>query len=124
MFDQELLGEKLHQVSDALAKIARRFETIQSADDFLDSEHGQDMLDSICMMLIAVGENFKSIDRYTEGKLLEKYPEINWKGVKGIRDVISHQYFNIDAEEIFYTCSHDLEQLRKTVNTMLEDLRR
>ncbi len=124
MFDQELLGEKLRQISDALAKIARRFETIQSADDFLDSEHGQDMLDSICMMLIAVGENFKSIDRDTEGKLLEKYPEINWKGVKGIRDVISHQYFNIDAEEIFYTCSHDLEQLRKTVNTMLEDLRR
>jgi len=55
MYDQELLGEKLHQIPDALAKIARRFENIQSADDFLDSEHGQDMLDSICMMLIAVG---------------------------------------------------------------------
>ena len=77
MYDQELLGEKLHQISDALAKIARRFETIQSADGFLDSEHGQDMLDSICMMLIAVGENFKSIDSYTDGKLLAKYPDIN-----------------------------------------------
>jgi len=124
MYDQELLGEKLHQISDALAKIARRFETIQSADDFLDSEHGQDMLDSICMMLIAVGENFKSIDRHTDGKLLAQYPDINWKGVKGVRDVISHQYFNIDAEEIFYICSHDLDQLRETVNTMIEDLRR
>jgi len=124
MYDQELLGEKLHQISDALAKIARRFETIQSADDFLDSEHGQDMLDSICMMLIAVGENFKSIDRHTDGKLLAQYPDINWKGVKGVRDVISHQYFNIDAEEIFYICSHDLEQLRKIVNTMIEDLQR
>ncbi len=122
MFDRELLGEKLHQIADALAKIARRFETIQSADDFLDSEHGQDMLDSICMMLIAVGENFKSIDRHTDGKLLTQYPDINWKGVKGVRDVISHQYFNIDAEEIFFICSHDLEKLRKTVNTMIEDL--
>ena len=101
MFDRELLGEKLHQISDALAKIARRFESIQSADDFLDSEHGQDMLDSICMMLIAVGENFKSIDRDTDGKLLAQYPGINWKGVKGVRDAISHQYFNIDSEEIF-----------------------
>jgi len=121
MYDQELLGEKLHQISDALAKIARRFETIQSADDFLDSEHGQDMLDSICMMLIAVGENFKSIDRHTDGKLLAQYPDINWKGVKGVRDVISHQYFNIDAEEIYYICSHDLEPLRTTVKKMIQN---
>ena len=72
MYDQELLGEKLHQISDALAKIARRFETIQSADDFLDSEHGQDMLDSICMMLIAVGENFKSIEQAYGRKIARK----------------------------------------------------
>lgn len=35
------------------------------------------MLDSICMMLIAVGENFKSIDRMTESNLLAQYPEVN-----------------------------------------------
>ena len=122
MYDQELLGEKLHQISDALSRVARRFENIHSSDDFLDSEHGVDMLDSICMMLIAVGENFKSIDRHTDGKLLAKYCDINWKGVKGVRDVISHQYFNIDAEEIYYICSHDLEQLQTTVNTMIDDL--
>ena len=124
MYDQELLDEKLNQIADALARVARRFQRIHSADDFLDSEHGQDMLDSICMMLIAVGENFKSIDRHTDGKLLAKYPDVNWKGVKGVRDVISHQYFNIDAEEIYYICSHDLKQLRATVDTMIEDLRR
>jgi len=83
---------------------------------------GLDMLDSICMMLIAVGENFKSIDKQTDGKLLEQYSEVNWKGVKGVRDVISHQYFNIDAEEIYYICSHDLENLRTTVDSMINDL--
>ena len=56
----------------------------------------------IYLMLIAVGENFKSIDRMTERKILTQYPDVNWRGVKGVRDVISHQYFNIDAEEIFY----------------------
>ena len=100
MYDNELLCEKLIQISEALDRVARRFEGIHSADDFLVSEHGMDMLDSICMMLIAVGENFKSIDRMTDSQLLEQYPEVNWRGVKGVRDVISHQYFNIDAEEI------------------------
>ena len=123
MYDQELLCEKLSQVAEALARTARRFANILSADDFFDTEQGQDMLDSICMMLIAVGENFKSIDKHTNGKLLTKYPDVNWQGVKGVRDVISHQYFNIDAEEIFYICSHDLEQLRMTVDKMIKDMR-
>ncbi len=70
MYDQELLCEKLSQVAEALARVARRFANIHSADDFLDTEQGQDMLDSICMMLIAVGENFKSIDRSKKGSRL------------------------------------------------------
>ena len=47
----------------------------------------------------------------------------NWRGVKGVRDVISHQYFNIDAEEIHYICSHDLEKLRTTVERMIQDVK-
>lgn len=122
MYDKELLADKLTQVSDALDRVARRFAGINSANDFLDSEKGLDMLDDICMMLIAVGENFKAIDRMTEGKFLEQYPKVNWRGVKGIRDVISHQYFNIDAEEIFYICSQDLEQLQATVEKMIQNI--
>jgi len=122
MYDKELLADKLTQVSDALDRVARRFAGINSADDFLDSEKCLDMLDGICMMLITVGENFKAIDRMTEGKFLEQYPKVNWRGVKGIRDVISHQYFNIDAEEIYYICSHDLELLRTTVGKMIQDV--
>ncbi len=124
MYDKELLCEKLIQISEALDKVARRFKGINLADDFLVSEHGLDMLDSICMMLIAVGENFKSIDRMTDGQLLEQYPEVNWRGVKGVRDVISHQYFNIDAEEIYYICSHDLKKLRSTVEILIQDAKR
>lgn len=121
MYDRKLLCEKLTQIAEALERVARRFQNIHSADDFLDSEQGLDMLDSICMMLIAVGENFKSIDKQTDGKLLAKYPEINWRGVKGVSDLISHQYFNIDSEEIFYICSHDLDQLQTTVYSMIDD---
>jgi hypothetical protein len=61
MCDLELLLDKLTQVSEALDRIARRFAGINSADDFLESENGLDMPDGICMMLIAVGENFKAL---------------------------------------------------------------
>lgn len=78
MYDSSLLLEKLEQIDDALAKIERRFTGINSPDDFLDSDNGLDMLDSIAMMLIAIGENFKKIDIETEGKLLTpQYPDIH-----------------------------------------------
>lgn len=68
MYDATLLLEKLEQTDEALAKIQRRFASINSPDDFLDSDKGQDMLDGIAIMLIAIGENFKTIDTETEGK--------------------------------------------------------
>lgn len=74
------------------------------------------------MMLIAVGETFKKIDIETEGKLLSEYNDIDWKGVKGVRDVLSHNYFNIDAEEKYYICKHNLDPLQRSVKKMLKDL--
>jgi len=124
MYDITLLLEKLLQIDEALAKIERRFANISSPDDFLDSDEGLDMLDGIAMMLIAIGENFKKIDKETEGKMLaENYPDIHWSGIKGVRDILSHQYFNIDAEEIFYICTDDLQPLRNAVREMIKELK-
>ena len=44
-------------------------------------------------MLIAIGESLKNLDKITGGSLLAKYPEVDWKGAKGARDIISHHYF-------------------------------
>lgn len=82
MSDSTLLRERLESVLKALERIPRRFADIRSADDFSRSEEGQDRLDAICMILIAVGEAFKQIDRKSEGKLLARYPEVEWSGVK------------------------------------------
>ena len=122
MYDETLLLEKLEQIGEALAKIKRRFANINSPDDFLDSDQGLDMLDGIAMMLIAIGENFKKIDKETEGKLLAHYPTIHWQGIKGVRDILSHQYFNIDSEEVFYICDRDLQPLRNAVREMIGEL--
>jgi len=53
------------------------------------------------MLFIAIGESLKNIDKITQGRLLSDYPEIDWVGVKGFRDIIAHHYFDIDAEQVF-----------------------
>ena len=122
MLDQTLIVEKLQQVDEAIGRMERRFADIHTPDDFLDTPAGLDKLDGIAMMLIAVGETVKKIDEETKGGLLALHPEINWKGVKGVRDVLSHNYFNIDAEEIFFICQNNLQPLRSAVNQLINNL--
>jgi uncharacterized protein with HEPN domain len=120
--DPTLILEKLQQIDEAIGRMERRFTGIRSPDDFLDTPEGLDKLDGIAMMLIAVGESIKKIDEETKGALLAIHPEINWKGVKGVRDVLSHNYFNIDAEEIFFICKHNLQPLQNAVTHLIRKL--
>ena len=122
MSDSTLLREQLEAVLEALERIPRRFAGISRAEDFSHSPEGVDRLDAICMILIAVGEAFRKIDRKTEGKLLGRYPQVDWSGVRGVRDVIAHGYFDIDAEEVFAICREDIPVLIETVRKMIEDL--
>ena len=115
MYNMKIVIEIIEQILNALQTIKRRFENINNSDDFLNSNNGLDMLDAICMQLIAVGESIKNIDKISNGKLLNNYPEIDWKGVKGVRDIISHHYFDIDAEEIYNICNNNIGPLIETL---------
>ena len=122
MSDPSLLSERLESVLEALERIPRRMANVPTAECFAESEEGKDRLDAICMILIAVGEAFKQIDRTTEGKFLARYPEVDWSGVMGVRDVIAHGYFDVDVEEVFSICQTDIPELIQTVRKMLEDV--
>ena len=123
MYDKSLVIEILIQILNASKTVAQRFEIVDSMNYFMDTPEGQEKLDGICMQLIAIGESLKNIDKITEKKLLEKYPQVDWKGAKGIRDIISHHYFDLDAEEIYFVCDTKLDGLIKTIEIILEDLK-
>lgn len=89
----------------------------------MDSEEGQEKLDGICMKLIAVGESLKNIDRITDGKLLLQYPQVEWRKIKGIRDFISHHYFDLDAEVIFGICKNHINILLETLKEIDANIR-
>ncbi len=122
MRDQELTLEVLRQIEEAAAKIIVRFEAIHQVSDFTDSSAGVDKMDAICMMLIVIGESLKNLDKITGGTLLPQYPEVDWKKAKGMRDILTHHYADINAEAVFYTCKEKIPQLRKTIRKMIEDL--
>jgi uncharacterized protein with HEPN domain len=74
---------------------------VRHSNDYLANDDGLDRLDAICMMLIAIGESLKNLDKLTNGVLLARYTGVDWKGAKGARDIISHHYFDLDAEAVY-----------------------
>ena len=123
MYDKELVLEVLGQIRTASQTILGRFKSVKTVSDFTDSPAGREKLDSICMLLIAIGESLKKLDKITEGVLLPKYSQIDWKKAKGLRDIISHQYFDVNAEAIFDVCKTKIRILSNTITKIAEDLR-
>lgn len=103
MYDTLIAYHTLDLIRESLEKIRLRFSGISCPDDFLLSESGMMKLDSICMKLTAIGESLKNLDKITNKELLIQYPEIPWKYVMGIRDIIPLQ-------QMIKRIMHDLQQ--------------
>ncbi|MFC1488327.1 hypothetical protein ACFL6B_00615 [Thermodesulfobacteriota bacterium] len=78
IYDKSLTIENLKNIEWSLEQIIKRFQAIQSSDDFVKDDAGLERLDSICMQLINIGEMLKYIDKLTDAKLLINYPDIDW----------------------------------------------
>ena len=122
MPDKVLTKEILLQIEEAIRTIQYRFKPVSCIDDFLDTPEGQEKLDSLCMLFIAIGESLKKIDKLTDNQLLQQYPEIDWKAIKGMRDILSHHYFDMNAEAIYNVCNEELGSLHSVVKRILDDI--
>lgn len=73
-----------------------------------------------CMLIEAIGEGVKQIDKFTDSKLLIERPEIPWKDVIGIRNHIAHGYFDIDGDIVFDVVKNNLDSLQKAIEYFLK----
>lgn len=122
MCEDTLLRERLEAILEALERVPRRFAKVKNPADFVASEEGREHLDSISMVLLSVGEAFRQIDERTQGELLNRYPEIPWRAVIGMRNVLAHDYFGVNEEVIFNTCEVHIVPLIEVVRRMLTNL--
>ena len=121
-FDVEIVLDNLQKIKTMLELITERANVVKTPDDFLRSSGGMMRLDAICMNLIALGETVKGLDKQTNGQLLKNYPDVYWRGVMGMRDKISHHYFEIDTDVVFRTLEEDIPKMKPIVKKMIGDL--
>jgi uncharacterized protein with HEPN domain len=123
-FDIEIALDSLQKIKTMLELIIERAKVVKTPDDFLRSPGGMMRLDAICMNLIALGETVKGLDKQTNAQLLKNYPDVYWRGVMGMRDKISHHYFEIDTDVVFRTLEEDIPKMKPVVEKMIVDLRK
>lgn len=119
MYKKEHVLHLLQKIKQTLERIITNSEEIDSYQFYYMTPAGMERLESTCMLLIAIGESIKGIDKLTGKELLAKYPEVDWKGAMGIRDIIAHHYFDLDAEIVYNVVKTNLPEMLVVVNKML-----
>lgn len=66
-----------------------------------------------------IGEAAKNISENTA----QKYPEIEWFKIKGMRNLIAHEYFGIRAETIWNTAINDIPTLKLQIQEIISNLK-
>ena len=69
------------------------------------------------------GQGQENIDKVTNNSILCRYPQVEWKKVKGLRDIITHHYIDINAEAIYEICKNKLSSLKTVIKTILKDIK-
>lgn len=88
--------------------------TREGKDAFLQDERTQY---AVMMAYAHIGEIAKQIP----DELFSTQPQVEWRELKGFRDILIHRYFDINVERV-WAAVEKLSELQQAVDTLLADL--
>lgn len=104
--------EGLHLV-DLLQRV-RRIESFMSAGR-AEFDRSVMMQDAILRNLEVMGEAAKHVSPATR----TEYPEVPWRRIAGLRDVLIHAYPWVKLDQVWEICTGDLPPLRERLEGIL-----
>jgi len=122
MYDKTLIIEIIEQLEQLIENLLESTLEISDIKQLPMTADGMLRLNGICMCFIVIGEEIKRIDKYSEKQLLPDYPLIPWKRIMGMRDRMSHGYFQIDIDIIFDALKNEIPPLLDVLKQIKNDL--
>ena len=103
----------LDHIMDSILKI-ESYATVEK-NEFMTVPHWQD---AIIRNLEIIGEATKRLSN----PLKEQYPDIPWRNIAGLRDVLIHDYMGVDLESVWNVVEKDLPSLKKQLGIIISNL--
>ena len=120
------MSDTLNTIHDRLEDILESINLIQewskdreSVDDFMMSSTGVMAFNACVMRFQVIGEQVGKLLSH-EDHPLEHYQQIPWHAIYGLRNIISHEYANIDEEVIVSAINNDLVPLKSVIEELLK----
>jgi len=98
---------------DAIDKIKQYSSPFVSADDFFN---GNQAFEACLMNFIVMGE---MVEKLSDELIHVSQNEIDWFRIKGFRNILAHNYFGVDAEEVWQIIHNSLPKLEIQLNELI-----
>ena len=113
------LHDRLEDILQSINLIQEWSEGKTTVNDFMSSSTGVMAFNACVMRFQVIGEHVGKILR-NDRKPLEAYPNIPWNAIYGMRNIISHEYANIDEDIIVSVINENLLPLKEAIEDLLK----
>jgi len=82
--------------------------------------HDSKSVDAVMRNLAIIGEAAKKIP----ADVRRRYPDVEWKKLAGLRDIVVHDYFGIDEDIIWDVVTVRIPELKRRIDIMISEISR
>lgn len=96
-----------------------KIESYIAGADFTSFIQDKMMVDAVLRNIEIIGEATKNISE----NIRKKYPEIPWKRIVGLRNIVIHEYFGVDLENIWEIITENIPKVKPAIIKMLDTMK-
>lgn len=104
----------LLNILESISKIKQYVDPYIDADSFYSDSKS---FDAVLMNFVVIGEMAEKVSDEFKHSTETK---IDWFRIRGFRNIIAHNYFGIDAEEVWQIINDSLVQLENDIRSIIE----
>ena len=103
----------LYDILQSIQKI-EGFTRGLSLDNLVSDERTKD---AILRNIQVIGDASKNLP----GTFIAEHPEIDWKGIAGMRDILTHRYFHVDWNVVWASIQEELPVLKLQMERLFQE---